>query len=284
MSVVAIIGAGEIGSAVAYALARRARVRDVRLVDTAADVAAGKALDIRQTGPIEDFDTAVSARGDVLDAVNSDLIVIADAVADGEWDGERGLAMVKQLVRAGSKAPIVFAGPKQVWLMEAAVREAGVSSNTIVGSAAGAIHSGLRALVALEVNGAAVDVAAAVVGRATSFTIGWSSATLGGSLLSTAMPPHRMVAVSNTLKKLWPPKPYAIGAATALVVEGLLFGARRQIFATTVLNGEYGERGVAAMLPLELGHRRILRRLEPSFSAQERIEFLNGISESIRPR
>lgn len=282
MSVVAIIGAGEIGSAVAYALARRARVRDVRLIDAAADVAAGKALDIRQTGPIEDFDTAVSGRGDVLDAVNSDLIVIADAVADGEWEGERGLAMVKQLVRAGSKAPIVCAGPKQVWLMEAAVGEAGVSPDTIVGSAAGAIHSGLRALVALEVNGAAVDVAIAVAGRGPRFTVGWSSATLGGSLLSAAMPPHRMLAVANTLRKLWPPKPHALGAATAVVVEGLLFGARRQIYATTVLNGEYGERGPATMLPLELGNRRIMRKLEPSFSIQERVEFLSGLSAGDR--
>jgi malate dehydrogenase len=278
MSVVAIIGAGEMGSAVAYALARRARVRDVRLVDAAANVAAGKALDIRQTGPIEGFDTIVSGRGDVLDAVSADLIVIADAIIDGEWDGERGLAMVKQLVRAGSKAPIVFAGPKQAWLMEAAVREAGIAADTIVGSAAGAMHSGLRALAALEVNGSSVDIAAAVVGRASSFTIGWTSATLGGSLLSAAMPAHRMIAVSDTLKKLWPPKPHAIGAATAAIVEGLLFGARRHIYATTVLNGEYGERGVATMLPLELDNRRIIRRLEPSLSGQERVEFLNGLS------
>ncbi len=279
MSVVAIIGAGEIGSAVAFALARRARVRDVRLVDAAASVAAGKALDIRQTGPIEGFDTIVSGRGDVLDAVNSDLIVIADAVTDGEWEGERGLAIVKQLVRAGSKAPIVFAGPKQNWLMEAAVREAGIAPDSIVGSAAGAIHSGLRALVALEVNATGVDIAAAVVGRPPAFTIGWTSATLGGSLLSAAMPAHRMLAVGDTLKKLWPPKPHAIGAATTMIVEGLLFGARRHIYATTVLNGEYGERGVATMLPLELGNRRVMRRLEPSLSGMERVEFLNGLAK-----
>lgn len=281
MSVVAIIGAGEIGSAVAFALARRARVRDVRLVDAAANVAAGKALDIRQTGPIEGFDTSVSSRGDVLDAVSADLIVIADAVTDGEWEGDRGLSLVKQLVRAGSKAPIVFAGPRQSWLMEAAVREAGVDANTLVGSAAGAIHSGVRALVALEVNGSGVDIATAVVGRAPAFTIGWTSATLGGSLLSAAMPAHRMLAVADTLKKLWPPKPQAIGAATSAIVEGLLFGARRVIYATTVLNGEYGERGIATMLPLELGNRRIVRRIEPSLSPQERVEFLNGLSRRV---
>jgi malate dehydrogenase len=277
MSVVAILGAGEIGSSVAFALARRARVRDVRLVDAAVTVAQGKALDIRQTGPIEGFDTIVSGRGDTLDATNADLIVIADAVDGGEWEGERGLALITRLARAGSKAPVVFAGPNQRWLMEAAVREAGVSADTIVGSATTATHSGLRALVALEVNGAGDDIAAAVVGRGPAFTIGWTSATLGGSLLSAAMPPHRMLAVADTLKKLWPPQPHAIGAATAIVVEGLLFGARRHTYATTVLNGEYGERGIATMLPLELGNRRVQKRIDPSLSGQERVEFLNAL-------
>lgn len=278
MSVVSILGAGDIGSATAYALARRSRVGDVRLVDTAANVAAGKALDMRQSGPIEHFDTPVSSRGDVLDAVNADLIVIADAFVEGEWEGERGLALIKQLVRAGSKAPIVFAGPKQAWLMEAAVREAGVPANRIVGSAASAVHSGARALAALEVNGSGVDVSIAVVGRAPGFTLGWTSATFGGSTLTGQIPPHRMAAVSETLKKIWPPKPQAIGAATAVIVEGLLSGSRRHLYATTVLEGEYGERGVATMLPLELGDRKIIRRIEPSLSSQERVEFLNGLS------
>src|SRR6478672_6427357 len=183
MSVVSILGAGDIGAATAYALARRSRVGGVRLVDTSASVAAGKALDMRQSGPIDHFDTPITSRGDVLDAAGADVIVIADAFADGEWEGERGLGLIKQLLRAGAKAPIVCAGPKQTWLMEAAVREAGMPADRIVGSAASAVHSGVRALAALEVNGSGVDVSVAVVGRGRGFTIGWTSATFAGSAL-----------------------------------------------------------------------------------------------------
>jgi malate dehydrogenase len=276
--VVSVLGAGEIGAAAAYALARRSRVREVRLIDTAAGPAAGKALDMRQSGPIDRFDTPISSRGDVLDAVNADVIVIADAFADGEWEGERGLALIKQLLRAGTKAPIVCAGPRQGWLMEAAVREAGVPADRIVGSASSAVHSGVRALAALELNGAGADVSIALVGRAPAFTIGWTSATFAGSALTSQIAPHRMAAVSDLLKKTWPPKAQAIGAATALIVEGLFAGARRHLYATTVLDGEYGERGMAAMMPLELGNGRIVRRVEPSLSTQERVEFLNGLS------
>jgi hypothetical protein len=162
--------------------------------------------------------------------------------------------------------------------MEAAVREGGVPAHRIVGSAAAAAHGAVRALAALELNGSGVDVSVAVVGRGPGFTIGWTSAAFCGSSLAGQIPAHRMLAISDLLKKMWPPRPQAIGAATAVVVEGLVAGSRRQLCATTVLDGEYGERGVATMVPLELGDRRILRRVKPSLSAQERVEFLNGLS------
>ena len=52
MSFVAILGAGPVGAATAESLARRARISAVRIVDADAQVAAGKALDISQAGPI----------------------------------------------------------------------------------------------------------------------------------------------------------------------------------------------------------------------------------------
>ena len=45
----------------------------------------------------------------------------------------------------------------------------------------------------------------------------------------------------------------------------------------TILDGEFGARGVAAMLPLRLGHGRILQRVVPSLSAQERTQVINEL-------
>jgi hypothetical protein len=45
-----------------------------------------------------------------------------------------------------------------------------------------------------------------------------------------------------------------------------------------VLDGEYGERGVAVMLPLELGDRRVIRRIEPALSSAERVELTNAFA------
>ena len=52
MASIAIIGAGALGGAVAQALASRDNVRRVLMVDTAAGVAAGKALDLQQSGAV----------------------------------------------------------------------------------------------------------------------------------------------------------------------------------------------------------------------------------------
>jgi len=276
MSVVAILGAGPTGSAIAHKLAERARVREVRLIDDNATVASGKALDIRQAGPIGKFDTELSATSDALAATGADAIVFADRVDGGEWEGENALTLVGRLIRAGTRAPLVFAGSKQIWMMEAAVRELKVPENRVVGTGGSAVAVAVAALAGVELGLTGVQVA--VVGRPPSFVVGWSSATVGGSLVSDRVPAHRLLAISQALPKFWPPSPQATGAASAVVVEALVSGSRRLHHALTVLDGNPGPRGTTTMLPLELGRGRILRRVVPSLSPQERTSLGIGLA------
>jgi malate dehydrogenase len=275
VSTIAILGAGPIGASVAHRLAQRSRVRTVRLIDAGGTVASGKALDIRQSGPVERFDTIVEADTDVLASASASVIVVADEAAGGEWRDERGLAMVQQLVRAGITAPLVFAGPSQARLMEQAYRELKIPAHRLVGSAAGALAGAVRAVAGLEIGQSSIDVA--VVGRPPSLVIGWAAASVDGTLLTDCVPAHRLLAIEQTLPKLWPPKPYAIASATAPIVEALIDGSRRRHHGTTILDGEHGARGSAVMLPLELGRGRVLSHPLPSLSPQERTEFLNAI-------
>lgn len=275
MSLVAIVGAGAIGAAIAHRLAERARVGAVRLIDDSADVASGKALDIRQSGPVGGFDTAVTGSGDVLSAVGASVIVLADAVTNGEWQGEPGLSLIRRLTQAGSKGPFVFAGPAQIALIETVARELHVPADRLVGTATSAVASSVAALVSIEAQHTGVDVA--VVGRPPALVIGWSSATISGSLVSERIPAHRLLAISQALPRLWPPGPQAIAAPTALVVEALIAGSRHLHHAMTVLDGEFGVRGVAAMLPLELDGGRVRARVTPSLSPQERTAMVSGL-------
>ena len=270
MSTVAIVGAGPLGGAIAHRLAERARVGEIRLVDEAAGVATGKALDIQQAGPIVPSDVKVTAASDTLAAAGASVIVIADAVTDGEWTGEKGLAPIERLVRAGSTAAFVFAGPNQAQLMELCASKLGVARDRLIGTAPSAVASAVRALAGADIEVSGIDVSVSLAGRPPAFVVAWSSATVSGSAAADRLPPHRMFAISSTVARLWPPGPYAIASATAPIVEALVLGSRRRHQALAILDGELGARGIAAMLSLELGHGRILSRAVPTLSPQER--------------
>jgi len=268
--VIAVLGAGPIGAAIAHRLAERGRVPAVRLIDGNAGIAQGKALDIRQSGPIDGTDVILSGGSEPLDAVSAAAIVFADDTVGGAWDGDRGLALIERFVRAGTTAPFVFATATQLPLMESAARELRVGADRMVGTASSAMESIVASLVNIELGQTGASVT--VTGRPPSFVVAWSAATIGGALVSDRVAPHRLLAISQALPRLWPPGPQAIAAPTALVVEALVSGSRRMLSAATILDGELGVRGRAGMLPVSLGSGRVLARAVPSMSPQERTE------------
>src|SRR5438128_10519692 len=99
MSTVAIIGAGPLGGALAHTLAGRSRVNEIRLIDPEGRVAEGKALDILQSAPVQQFSARLTAASTFAAAAGADAIVLADLVSGGEISGEAGLALVRQLAR-----------------------------------------------------------------------------------------------------------------------------------------------------------------------------------------
>jgi hypothetical protein len=222
----------------------------------------------------------VDAGGDLLSAAGGDVVVFADDSVNGELDGETGLAAVRQIARAGTGAPFVLAGPKQTWLIGTAVRELKLARDRVIGTASSAIVGSVAALTAVALG--RTGVSASVVGRPPGFVIAWSAASIDGVLVTELLPPHRLLAISNGLSKLWPPGPQAIAAATTEIVEALIAGSRRVLHATTILDGELGLRDVAAMLPLEIDRGRVTARLTPSLTPQERTELLSTLTRSPR--
>jgi malate dehydrogenase len=280
VSVAAILGAGPVGGAIALRLAERQRIAEIRLIDEQAQVAAGKALDIQQSGPIAGFDTRLSATGDVLAAAGADVIVVADDLTYGEWQGDRGLALVARLHRAGARAPIVFAGPSQTWLMETAARELHIEADRLIGTAASATPAIVSSLVAIDLEKTGAQVA--ISGRPPSFVVVWSSATIGGALITDRLPAHRLLAISQTLSRLWPPGPQAIAAPTAQVVDALLTGSRSLLSVCVITGDEFDARGRSALLPVSLGHGRVLARHLPTLSPQERTETVTSLARQDR--
>lgn len=279
MSFIAIIGAGATGGAIAHKLACRDRVAHIRLIDEAVAIARGKALDIQQSAPLEEFRTKVTAEADVAAAAGAAAIVLADqAGGQGEHAGEPGLALLRRLTRIETRAPLLFAGVTQRELMARAVSELDVDPKRLLGSAPLALESALRALAGLLIDGSGVEVSLRVVGIPPGNTVVlWEEASAFGQPLSRELPPHEIAGLAARIPGLWPPGPYALASAAARVAEAMANGSRRRFSCFVALG-----RGVVAAMPVEVGEDGRLRVFEPALTRQERTQLENALEQKRR--
>ena len=197
MARVAILGAGELGGALAHKLAARDQVGSVCLIDAARGTAAGKALDIRQAGPVERFETKVTAAA--VDAVvGAAVVVLADPAAAPKGDGrpDPGPALLERIRGLTGDTPVVCAGANAGPLVAWSVRELGMRRTRIFGSAPGALVAGLRALIALEADISPAEVVLQVLGTPPAYpVVAWSCASIGGCPLEDRLPPPALARV-----------------------------------------------------------------------------------------
>jgi malate dehydrogenase len=278
MSIVAILGAGPLGGTLAHTLAARGRIGEVRLIDGEGRVAEGKALDILQSAPIEQWNTRVTAATAIEAAAGADVIVFADFVSSGEIAGDAGLATVRTIARLDTSAPLLFAGGTQHELMGLAVGELRVTPRRLLGSGPLALESAVRALAAALIDASPADLSIGVAGvPPRAAVIGWDAATVFNQPIAAALAPHHLAAISARMPALWPPAPYALGSAAARVAEALAQGSRRRYTCFAAIDTAGAGRSLIAAVPVEIVKGGVGKALEPALSRHERTMFENGV-------
>lgn len=282
MREVAILGAGELGGAVAHLLARRDVVRAITLIDGDAEsghVAAGKALDIAQAAPIEGFATQLSGTTDLSMVAGAAVVVIAERASGGEWQGEDGLMLLKRLMQTTSNAVVLCAGPSARELIDRGARELKIPRARLFGSAPEALAGAARALVALAVDGSPRDVGLAVLGVPPAHTvIPWEDATIGGFALTRLVDEPTRRRLGAKVAALWPPGPHALAAAAVKAIESMA-GRHRQLVSSFVApdTAEAGARTRTAALPVRLGPEGVVEVVVPELSVVERVALDNAM-------
>ena len=79
MKKITLIGAGQIGGTLAHLIALKG-LANVVLFDVAEGIAKGKALDIAQSSPVENFNIKLIGTSNYEDTKNSDVIIITAGV------------------------------------------------------------------------------------------------------------------------------------------------------------------------------------------------------------
>ena len=271
MKRVAIVGAGEIGAAVALALAEHETVREVRLIDQSSLVAAGKALDITQSGPIAGSDTRVTGAADLDAVAGADAVVIADRHGAGEWTGDEAIALLRRLLTVAGRSPLIVAGPHYDDLLRAAHRELGVDPRRLLGSAAEALASGARALTGAASGASPVDVSVPVLGMPGRWVFGWSDARIGLGPASARLTPVALTRIESQVAACWPPGPSALGSAAAAVVRAIAHGRLRQLTVFTPVEHTLDIRRAVVAVPVSLDSGGVRAGQWPPLSARERV-------------
>ena len=280
MSTVCIIGAGELGGATAHALARHERVRRVILIDDAAGVAAGKALDILQAGAIDRSRADLEGSADLSRVVGAAVCVIADRSGrtSSEWQGDEGLALLNRLAPYLGDSPIVFGGSAQASLLLTAAREVHIRRERLIGSAPEALCGAVKSMVALEAQCSPTEIGLTVLGAPPrGFVVPWSEASIGGHALERVLTQVQLSRIEGRVGHLWPPGPHALGLAAARVAEALLTTSRRTFSVLTVLGGEFGVRGRVGVLPAVLSTQGIVATRVPALNTRERVQVENAL-------
>ena len=278
MKDVAIIGAGEVGGLLAHVLARRDTAAEIRLIDESGRVAAGKALDITQSAPIEQFAARVSGATDISTAAGAAIIVLADRVSGGEWQGEDALALLKRLNQLASGAVLLGTGPSCRELVERGVRELHIPRARLLGSAPEALAAALRAMIALETDGSPQDIALSIAGVPPSqIVVAWDDATIGGFAAARVLDEPTRRRLAARLPSLWPPGPYALASAAAKVIEALAGRSRRLATCFVAPDDAAGVRMRTAALPVRLDAMGMAEVVLPTLSVHDRVALDNAM-------
>lgn len=274
VSAIVILGAGDLGGALARQLALTATPDRIVLVDDAESVAAGKALDIRQAGPVDGYATMVTGTADVSAVVGARAIIVADrhGSESEEWRDDAGLALVKRVAGLNQRAPIVCAGALQTSLVERGVSELGISRRRLFGSLGEALRSAVVGLTALEAGCAPGDVMLGVLGRPPRhLVIPWDAASVAGHALTAVLGPPALSRLEARVTRLWPPGPYTLAAAASRLVSGALLRSPHTRYVLALHDENDGPDPRAAMWPVRLGPAGIAQVLSPTLTPRDRV-------------
>jgi len=278
MREVAILGAGELGGALASLLATSDIVRAIRLVDEAGSVAAGKALDIAQAAPVEGFATQLSGTTDVATAAGAAVIVVADRAQGVDRSEDEALQLVKRAAQMAPSAVILCAAAAHRPVVDRAIGEFRLNRRRVFGSAPEAAASGGRALVALAADTSPRDVSLSVLGVPPTHTVvAWQDAAIAGVAATRLLDEPTRRRLNDRIAALWPPGPYALAAAAVAVIDAMTGRSRRTIGCFVGPDTSAGTRTRTAALPVKLGSSGIVEVVPPTLSVVERVALENAM-------
>ncbi|WP_288338408.1 L-lactate dehydrogenase [uncultured Gordonia sp.] len=290
----AVIGAGAVGTAVAYASLIRGVARTIALMDINTAKVTAEVLDMSHG--LEVVPRTDIIGGDTMDVVaDSDVVVFTAGAKQKPGQSRLELAEATIGLTRAILPEAVEAAPNAVFIMvtnpvdivtNAALKISGLPNNQLFGSGTVLDSSRLRFLIAQHAGVAVQNVHAYIAGEHGDSEIPlWSSAAIGGVPLREWKPlpgyepideevrrriAHEVVHAAYKIIDGKGATNYAIGLATTRIVEAVLNNEHRVLPVSTLATGFEGLDDVCLSLPSLVDRTGCAQRLDVSVDDTER--------------
>ncbi len=293
---IALIGAGMIGGTLAHLIGLK-ELGDVVLFDVFGGVAAGKALDIMQSGPVDGFDAEMSGGSDYAAIAGSDVVIVTagfprtPGMSRDDLIGKNAgvIAQVAEGIKTHCPEAfvIVITNPldAMVWVMQ---QKSGLPPQKVVGMAGVLDSSRFRLFLAHEFNVSVEDVTAFVLGGHGDTMVplirystvagipvpdlikmGWTTQEKIDAIVKrTANGGGEIVKLLEKGSAFYAPAASAIAMA-----ESYLKDKKRVLPAAAHLSGQYGLSGLYVGVPVVIGAGGVERIVEIELNETEKAAF-----------
>ena len=293
---ITVVGAGgNVGSAVALAIAQRDFAQEVVAVDIQVtrdgrtlEPAKGRALDQWQTSPLHLFDTYLLGTTGYEATAGSDVCVITAGVPRGPGMSRDDLletnagivkGVAEQLAHHSPDTVIVVVSNPLDAMTYVAYRTSGLPPERVVGMAGVLDTARYRAFLAQELNISPKDVQALILGgHGDSMVPLPRYTTVSGIPVTQLIAKDRLDEIIRRTRfgggefveimgtSAW----YAPGAAAAQMVEAIALNQNRILPCSAWVDGQYGLENLFVGVPVKLGRGGIREIIEIELDADER--------------
>lgn len=277
---VSVIGAGNVGAAVAQYLAED-NVCDITLFDIIEGLPQGKALDLLQAGPVRGYDVNISGTNDFSMLKGSDIVVHTAGLARKPGMSREDLLIknaeiigdvAKKIKQYADQAIIVMVANPLDLMTYHAFKISGFPTNRVFGQAGILDSIRFRTFVGMELGVAHTETEAMVLGGHGDTMVPLPRyTTVAGVPITELMPPDRIEALSQrtingggeivALLKSGSAY-YAPAAASVEMVKAVLNDSKKVFPCSAYLTGQYGIKDMYIGVPVVLGATGVERIIE----------------------
>jgi len=299
MSKVSVIGAGNVGATCANVLAHQDIVNEIVMIDIAGDLAKGKALDMWQQAPIDEYSTRVKGTDNYADSAGSDIVIITAGVPrkpgmsrdDLISTNARIVSSVTKSILQYSADPIIIVVSNPLDVMTyAAQKTSGLPTSKVLGMAGILDTARYRAFLAEALNVSPKDIQAVLMGGHGDTMVPLPRYTTVSGIPVTELISHAdldaivertKVGGGELVKLMGTSAWYAPGAAAAQMAIAILKDENRIFPCCIKMEGQYGLNNVYVGVPVKLGKGGIKEIIELKLNPAE-MALLNASSTSVK--